>query len=111
MGDMYWIEAMAINLHRYFPPGAKWILSTRTRSSSSPATDSEPSFLMLKGKVTSGAGGSARVGARFHIAAKVRRTSYALTLRLSAASLTSFDFATVVLMMVILNNGRQPKEL
>lgn len=66
---------------------------------------------MSREKAASAAGGSARVGARFHTAAKVQRTSYALTLRLSAASLTSLDFATVVLMTVILNEDRQPKEL
>ena len=107
MSDVYSMKAMAMNLHRYFPPGAKCILSTRTRSSSAPTTDSEPSFTMLREKADSGAGGSARVGPRFHTAAKVRRTSYAFTLRLSAASLTSLDFATAVLMAAIFNDGSE----
>ncbi len=65
---------------------------------------SELSFFMSREKIASGDGGCARVDWTFHTAAKVRRTSYALTLRLSAASLTSCDFATVVLRSVILND-------
>ena len=95
---------MVNDLHRYFPPGAKWVCSTRRRPSSSPMTLSEPSFFMSREKAASGGGGCERVGATSHTAAKVRRTSYALRLRLSAASLTSRDFATVVLMIVISND-------
>ncbi len=60
---------------------------------------------MSRDSAVSGDGGCARVGSVSHTAARVRRTSYALTLRLSAASLVPCDFATVVLMPVILNNG------
>ena len=96
---------MVNDLHLYFPPGAKWDCSTRRRPSVSPMTLSEPGFLMSRQKVASGDGGCARVGATSQTAARVRRTSYALRLRLSAASLTSCDFATVVLMAVISNDG------
>ena len=59
---------------------------------------------MSREKAASGDGGCFEVDPRFQTAAKVRRTSYALTLRLSAASFTSFDLATLVLNSLILKN-------
>lgn len=58
---------------------------------------------MSREKAASGDGGCFGVDLRFQTAAKVRRNSYALTLRLSAASLTSFDLTTLVLTSLILN--------